>query len=374
MNAIRRQIAAGACLALLPFAGTARAADDYQAHCLYLGEAPSGETNWSPGVKGLAHDDANWYITQWETLWRVPVGLDLDSISAGSPGVLRRTTFPEDDEWYFGDPCVYRYNGADYLIVGYEGRSFGEQYFLVAVFNAGTLTAIDRVNVPTHIAHEIGVDELGNLYLSQISGAGFVGRWTVDWAELQPTGNLTVRLAEAVTLHDEFGGELSYLPGGVSGLELTADGRYLYVGADDIHIFDMQSHRRIHRSTNSTSGYFPFNWDTAEEFPLGLTLWDLEGTGSPHLGQLHVIVRDPDLIGDDDVFLKHYTARIRVQAGAPAPWSGTPWDPFPTVAAAASAAWLGSEIRIDAGVYNETITIDQRVRLKSVGGTTRIGN
>lgn len=361
-------------------------ADDYQAHCLYLGEAPSGQTNWSDAVRGLAHDESNWYITQGqlghgEALWRIPVGYDLNTVSSGSPGVLRRTTFPEllldeDVDWVFGDPCVYRFNGVDYLIVPYLVDSVGDQYYLLAVFDAQTLQAIDRVNLPDPSNISCTVDQQGVLYLSRSTGIGFVQKWTIDWPALAQTGELVLQFAEHVALADEGGNTILNLA--VKGIELTPDDRYLFVVANDIHMFDLQTGRRIHKSTNAPNVFFPFYWDDSlvlppEESPEGLTIWNLEGTGSPHFGQLHVLVRDWDILGDDDVFLKHYTAEIRVHLNAPAPGTGTPWDPFPTVTAAADSAWEGAEIRIDAGTYGETLLIDKRVRLRTSGGATRIG-
>jgi hypothetical protein len=379
MKAILRQTELLACLAaLVHLAGTSRA-DDYQAHCLYLGEDPSGETNWSDAVRGIAHDDANWYIAEDEELWRVPVGLDLDSFGANTPGVLHRTPFPElflgpATDWYFSDPSVFRFGGVDYLIVLYHVYN-GSNVAGMAVLDADSLTGIDQAGW-SYQGTNCGIDPLGDIYSNDTSGTAVLAKWTIDWPVLQQTGNLAVTFAGHVELYDENGVELAFLPGGMHGVEFTPDGRYLYIVADDIHIFDTQTWRRVHKSTNGP-GFFPFQWDMGClppcEFPLGLTIWDLEGTPSPHIGQLHVVVRDRDQFDADDVFLKHYTCRIRVQPGAPPPWTGTPSDPFATVTAAVDAAWLGSEIRMDAATYDEAVTISKRVRLTSIGGTAQIG-
>src|SRR5262245_2661971 len=92
-------------------------ADDYQSHCLYLGNDPSAlESEWSAWPLGLAHDDSNWYIATLFDLWRVPVGINLNSFNRNTPGVLRRAadSYPElvaEGYGLGGDPCVYRFNG-----------------------------------------------------------------------------------------------------------------------------------------------------------------------------------------------------------------------------------------------------------------------
>ncbi|MCA9243090.1 MAG: trypsin-like peptidase domain-containing protein [Phycisphaerales bacterium] len=61
------------------------------------------------------------------------------------------------------------------------------------------------------------------------------------------------------------------------------------------------------------------------------------------------------------------------KANTTPPWEGTPADPYPTVALGHAAAWSGARIKITAGNYPETLTLNKRVTLVSSGGVVRIG-
>jgi hypothetical protein len=58
------------------------------------------------------------------------------------------------------------------------------------------------------------------------------------------------------------------------------------------------------------------------------------------------------------------------------PWSGTPGDPFRTVAQGHAAIWNADGLRmvIDDGSYPETITLNRRVTILATGGLVRIGD
>ncbi|MFN0135469.1 MAG: hypothetical protein ACKVS9_05040 [Phycisphaerae bacterium] len=358
-------------------------ADDFQAHCQYLGEAPSGETTWSNTVAGIANDSTHWYLAQHRNLWRVPAHINLGSVSASTPGVTMRTTFPElsmgaSDTWTFGDPCVYRHNGIDYLVV--RVNVFDSSPFdTIAVFDAQSLFGISRRLIADRVGSAVGVDPMGFIYLNRVDSVGNLDKWQVDWDALQQTGTLQFTFVQNVTLREANDAPIPSLPGGIRALEFTPDGRYLYVLADDIHVFDGDTLRRRFQSNNATTGFFPFNWDTTpsvppEETPAGLCIWNLNGTGSPHNGQLHVAVRDWDGIADsDDVFLKHYTYQINVNASAAPGGNGSIATPYRTITQAAAAAWYGAELRIRANLYDEAVRIDRHVRLTTFAGVTRIG-
>ncbi|MBK9118696.1 MAG: hypothetical protein IPM18_03715 [Phycisphaerales bacterium] len=60
-------------------------------------------------------------------------------------------------------------------------------------------------------------------------------------------------------------------------------------------------------------------------------------------------------------------------ANTTAPWTGTPSDPFLMVAQAHSLAWNGARIKIQAGIYHETITLNKQVTVLGSGGLVQIG-
>jgi hypothetical protein len=108
--------------------------------------------------------------------------------------------------------------------------------------------------------------------------------------------------------------------------------------------------------------------------PLHRTIWDLEGTASPHRGQLHAILLDNELGDTAKVYVKHYTDVIMVDAAHAGSQTGTPQQPFRTIAGALGLAWRGAEIRSRAGNYTENLLITQCVRLSAESGLVRIGD
>lgn len=341
-------------------------ADECPIHGLFLGDAPAGETNWSRRASGIAHDDAHWYITQTggdvgehAYIWRIPLTANLDQVDANSPGVLRITlTGGPGYEDPIGDPCVYRFGGVDYLLVpvNYHFNT------VLRVFDAATLTLIDGQHIDADWpAHSCAVDPSGSMLTASWfwSIGGAIVRYTIDWPLLQQTGVLEVTRVGLQDLYAE-DGVSDPNTGSAKGLEFTPDGRFLHLCAPgSIQAFDTATWARALRLSVTGSGD-----------PEGLTVWDVETMPSWARGQLHVIAGSLD---DDEVYFKHYTRSIRVRAGAEPPGDGRPGSEFASVTAAAHAAWPGSEIRIFHGNFDEALAIDKRVRLKSVGGTTRIG-
>jgi hypothetical protein len=143
----------------------------------------------------------------------------------------------------------------------------------------------------------------------------------------------------------------------------------------------MSTGTRIMRSTNGSD---MFNFGFESGLPVyqeaeGLTIWDLDDGRAPGIGgQLHVLLIEKDL-GDDDVFLKHYTGTIHVN-GAPNPWcqngDGSPWCPFARVTSASDMAWDGVTIKINGSTsssYPEELTVSKRVLLQATGRPVTIG-
>ncbi len=64
---------------------------------------------------------------------------------------------------------------------------------------------------------------------------------------------------------------------------------------------------------------------------------------------------------------------LHVDRSSPAPGNGTPGWPYTWIYLARVAAWPGARIKIAAGSYNETFTINQDVTLVAQGGMVTIG-
>lgn len=379
---------------------------------------PNGETPWSNDAQGVAHDDNNWFITTTHGLYKIPVGLDLDTVSASSPGVLTRNlSFPDLPDIYilgyhhFGDPVVYRACDEDYLLVPIEGQGIPGA---IALFRCSDLSFIHHFILPNQcnsngqFCNDAGwcaVDTLGRLFTSRQHTTSLIV-YNVDWLNLCIQGQLVITFAQEIPLTNEQGGplDLATMQGGefapgdhllylVSGFYDDDDGLEELEG---IHVIETAGWQRVAHSTRGY-GHFDYYYDpgfpTYEE-PEGLTIWDLDDGSAPGItGQLHVIVSDNDA-ESGDVDFKHYTNIIRVVAngacayaacctpvappGCPTPFNetcefGVAECPFRTIQSALNAAWKGAEIRIGPATYAETMTISKRVRLTSAGGTVRIG-
>lgn len=170
---------------------------------------------------------------------------------------------------------------------------------------------------------------------SEYDDVPLFSRFFVDWAAFRASGeqNLILAPRAPIVLQDETGAPLELH--GAQGGEYSDDGQLLYfvnLGHGDaqstpgVHVFipldgsgtecgsggdSCVIARRIERSHNGPGGFaYQFDESVAEE-PEGLTFWDLDADGrAPGLrGQLHVVLLDNDLLGDD-AYVKHYRLAI----------------------------------------------------------------
>ncbi len=379
-------------------------AQSYEAYYMHSGNYPVAETPWSDDVQGLAHDDNNWYLTNTHFIWKIPVNLDLLTAGFTSPGVVRTFfgSYPALLGYnHFGDADVFRYEGTDYLVVPIEdGEATCESGLPggVAIFRCSDLSYVAHTTFPGQCndAGWVAIDEQGGMVSSRQHIGGPPGSppstqgglrfYNFNWSLLHSTGQAQMSYTHSIypikenssTLElftmqgGEFapGDQLLYL---VSGYYDDSDGRE---DSEGIHVIDTSNYQRIQHSTRGF-GHFDYYYDpgfpTYEE-PEGLTIWNLDDGRAPGIrGQLHVFVSDNDFdLGDSgDIDFKHYTRAISVNATSTCQ-DGSPACPFRTVNAAASFAWTGSEIRVRAGTYAESLLLFRRVRLSAEGGLVRI--
>lgn len=382
---------------------TARA-QDYESYYLFMGHYPVGETSWSHNVQGVAHDDNNWFITNTDLIWKIPVERDLNTVTSSSPGVIRRslTSYPALAGYeHCGDPDVFRVGLTDYLIVPIEdetGTCSSGLAGAVAIFRCFDLSYIDHVAFPGQcndagwVAARRGdgmlVSSRQHVGAPDGSPPGTTGGlrfYFFDWNLLHNAGVAAMAFDHETEALDEQGGRLRMRT--MQGGEFAPGDNLLYLisgfhddsntvaDQEGIHVLETVGYQRIEHSTRGF-GYFDFYYDPgaiAAGEPEGLTIWDLDNGRAPGIrGQLHAMRLDNDAFQDDIVF-KHYTFVIRVDPASSCQ-SGTPTCPFRTVTAAANLAWDGSEIRIRASAYSGPLTISRRVRLSAEGGIVRIGN
>jgi len=415
----------------------------YEGSYLYITDASgrdyphNGTPSWGDDdalTNGIAHDDANWYISSLSTdllgfpggswtIWRIPVSEPLDQDFSGNASVstVHLADVPALKEKRYdhaGDLDCFYHDGIYYLVVPLTSSPQVDDRGVpipgsshppsIAFFQAKSLSFINYAEVPGQ--GNIGwcaVNKSGYLY-SSIDDTDIIRSYEINWPRLLDTNHHdALNWLEDYPLTDISGAPL--MLHNMQGGEFTSSGQLLYVSCgifgtggsrwptDGLHVFDTSTWREIQRSFNSGfrfgeyPPYFKFSFDNTLEGgdePEGLTVWDdLDDGRAPYVhGQLHVILYIHNYFHSNKVKLKHYTRKVYVNASAPPPpprseydpppLHGTPEEPFNTVGNAFNwynPIWDGAEIVIKAGSYPETGTFSKRVRLVSEGGVAIIG-
>lgn len=248
--------------------------------------------------------------------------------------------------------------------------------------------------------------------------------YILDWALLHTSGVVDVFFQQEIPVFNEQGAPVEFKT--MQGGEFAPGDKLLYLisgflddddeeaASEGIHVLETTNYWRVQHSTNGF-GHFNYYYNpgfglpcclnpsccTANE-PEGLTIWDLDDGRAPNiLGQVHALMLDNDApaVDQGDVYLFHYTNVIRVDPGqtcqppaccidpdpfqncsigsSPVPCGdeliGMPQCPLQSLGDAVNFAWPGSDIRMQAGTYAESVTISTRVRLSAMGGLVRIG-
>ena len=99
----------------------------------------------------------------------------------------------------------------------------------------------------------------------------------------------------------------------------------------------------------------------------GLTIFDVDALPPfdrpPNIsGELHVVLLKNEA-SDDNIYMDHYTSRIYVDGSFGEVGTGTPDAPYQTLTEAVYSSWMGSQLVITGGQYNESVTISWRTRL-----------
>lgn len=289
----------------------------------YAGNYPKDRhTGWSDNLQGVTHDESHWFFTQTGTLWKFPVGHDLNQrvtkadlsrgiLKVGIPNVLNGYD-------HFGDlDCR-----DGYLFIPMTGR----RPPIIAVFCTADLRFVD--SAPLGDQSGAGwcafnpIDGLlytSNSTLSTKSNDEKGFRYAVDFERLAH-GQLHLQAYGYFELKTERGGplELRHMQGGVfsdSGVLYTVNG-YIDTSTENTGIMAFKraggtvAHSIFKRVAKSSNGNGNFNYEFHPydgEEPEGVTLWNLDDGRAPGIeGQLHVIMIDNDWWNDDDLYFKHY--------------------------------------------------------------------
>lgn len=364
---------------------------DYGMAIRYIGEHPGdAEPVFADNIQGITTDGSYWYVTQTEDLWKFPLQMNWDDVDDGVSSVWHT----EMDNYVDGNPHVHsayihmgdlsyhNFCGRDVLIVPlHNGANHPSAMLVLRASDLGPIGWQEFGGLT--LGSWCAVDDEGDVYFPGSSYDKIV-RYSLDCGQL--ANNLVqFNFVDEPTLLDEDGNPVARRER--QGAVFSPDGE-LFVHAigtggsdfsdsvlDGVHMFDTSTWRRIAHSTNGY-GLFNFQWNNDDEEPEGIVWFDLDNAGVRGMaGQLHILLLNNDNFDSDNIFFKHYTSRIYVDA-ASSGGNGTVGSPFPTVGQAASLAWNGSEVRIKAGTYNDEreIVFDKRTRLIAHGGTVSIGD
>jgi hypothetical protein len=318
----------------------------------FLGDYP-GETDldWSENVQGIAHDDTYWFVTNKDTLNRIPLGADL----------------AEDPDWELNTNWVHLPSGYNHFgdIDQYGGFLFvplqSDHKSAIAAYDSN-LVLRGKVDVTLYQGNQNGwlaVNPVnGDLYSSgeSVSSSEPMQQYHLDLARLQSTGSLEGNLTHVgpQSLHEADGGLLDHRFGSMQGGAFTpwgdlfiSNGYYddppsTYRGG--IHLFGPD----FKLITESTNGYGDFNFEYHPETPNydepeGIDWFpNAESSGSPGVaGELHALLLDNDVTNGDDLLLKHYSVDWSCRPEVPPTVVGTP-DRAPN-----GAGWYDAPVVID---------------------------
>ncbi|ACY13818.1 hypothetical protein [Haliangium ochraceum] len=255
-------------------------------HC--LGNEPD-EANpcWDEDAQGVTHDADFWYFTRTHRLFKMRV---TRSVARGS---AEASSGIPDPLWNYHDTHGLGDSLDDYVGAGHKIRRARYDHF-------GDVDQFD-----------------GFLYTSgkHLSDSSPLLAYRIDWDALR-NGELKLRFEREVGLQLPYA--LEHMQGGCFGPQ-----RYLFLtdgygtsfntARGGIHVFDMDDHGRLVEKSSQGGSGLRFQFDPSlpkSEEPEGITWWDLDSDArAPGIsGQLHAVLLDNDLTGDD-VYLKHYRVR-----------------------------------------------------------------
>ena len=317
---IKFRMSAGGLILLTLISANAQNRDHDIERMEYLGTYPKHRNNgWSNALQGVANDKDNWFFTQTGVLWKFPISHDLKdkigkTVKAGLG--IGRVRIPASLSAYdhFGD--LDQHSGL--LYVPLEGGGNPR----IAVFRSSDLAFLDSQVLlrpggkPMTQSGWCAINPTDGLLYTSNTGIDRNDNPIFKFKVGFDAGKLRLTYAGSLYLKDEDGSGMGLKPY-MQGGDFSTDGRYLFLVNGKAHkfdkddggvwVFDALTGRKITKSKQKGGFRFEFHpGGTKFEEPEGITYWNLDGRSAPSIkGQLHVILLDNDLNGDE-FYLKHY--------------------------------------------------------------------
>ena len=258
--------------------------------------------SWTNDLQGVTHDASNWYMTNTEHIFKIPVnraigGSNPISIYRGMPSQLSGYEHLGDMQYY---------NGLIYVAV--ENSSGAPRPHVIAVFDTG-LNYVAHAPIPgAGGAPWAAVDPRNGLLYTSDFNTNVIREFRVIWlGSTNPNASAAfeLELVREIRLRTSSGAltSMSRVQGGV-----VSDNGHLYVVQDKagggIYGVDLQNGRIMKK--------IAVNFDPGETPPEeleGITIWDLDNGSAPGInGQIHLQMIDNDWPSNDDLYFKHFRA------------------------------------------------------------------
>lgn len=378
----------------------------YEMYTRHISVYPAdARPGWHAETQGMTHDDAYWYITQKEDLWKIPLEFDLGNLPESSRIIHRSLdTYPNICGAGFdhlGDPDYYSYNGHGYLVIPLEDNTdtCGGPGTTQAVGVFRTTDSLDYLgSAPMNVSESIksdgswlAVDPQGIISASR-TWKDIIGidHYSLDWGQLESNPPVVALSYSGSNYLYEAGNPLTIQHS--QGADFSESGDLLFVltGGTDwfepndwcaIHVFDttQANWQRIAVSSQDPNDLFYYEchpgcclWEESE----GVDVGDMDDKQAPGIqGQLHVLQLDDESPHSlDSVYFEHLSGVLYVDAAyGGGEGDGTRDRPYTTVNQALQFAWNGTKIKIQGGGYPETLTLSKYIQFSARGSAAVVG-
>lgn len=254
----------------------------------------------SKGVRSVSHDNSFWYISQLESIWKIPVSVDYKSISKLDPASIQIAELPPflKRKGYsrFGDSD--QHNGR--LYISLEGDGPVTNRPLLVIFKTSSMKLIGMVPMKqwqNSIAAVAVNPASGLLYMTNAGLSKSARRYRANLIGEK----FSLTPVSTYTLLDRIGRNINF--GLIKSGSFSADGRYLFLLS----------------ASGNNGQLISFNHRTRKEMlrralpagpiPQAVSYWNT-GVRAPGIrGHLHLITLLPNANDRDAFSIKHYRVR-----------------------------------------------------------------
>jgi len=251
----------------------------------------------SKGARGITHDNNNWYVSQVDSIWKIPISVDLASIGKLQPASAKVVGIPA----YLKRKGYRHYSDSDHykgrLYISMVGDGVVKNRPLIAVFNTADMNLIRTIPLKqwqTSIASIAISPTAGHLYSAVAGNNSSLKRYRINVSG----DNIGLTPLTSYKLLNQTGRALSL--DHLNSASFSADGRYLFLlsasqNRGTVWSFNHRT-RKVMRTASVPVG----------PSPQAVSYWNV-GSRAPGIrGSLHLLMRHMNAQDRDAISLKHY--------------------------------------------------------------------